>query len=78
VLDALQFQKVDHYVPKSLGGIYKATHPFPRKVKELIGKALKADKVMMDIDAEARRAYVDRTTGAVAIGTQAEDKEKVG
>jgi short-subunit dehydrogenase len=78
VLEALQFQKVDHIVPKAVRGIYMVTGLLPRKAREFVGKAMKADKIMLDIDAEARQAYIDRTTGAVAIGKQAETKEKVG
>lgn len=76
IVEALQFQKVDHMVPKSVRGVTMITGLLPRKAREVIGRAMKADKIMIDVDQAARKAYVDRTTGVVA-DAKAEQAEKV-
>jgi NADP-dependent 3-hydroxy acid dehydrogenase YdfG len=57
IVDALKAPRFDVYVPRSVGRITQATLLLPRRGREAIARALKADRVLTQIDAGARRAY---------------------
>ena len=60
IVDALQKKKFDVFVPKSAGRIGRVMQLMPRGGREAIAKALKADKVLTEIDTSRRAAYEDR------------------
>ena len=57
IVDALQRPHFDVFVPKSIGPINKVLGVLPRAGREGIARALKADKVLAEADAGARRGY---------------------
>jgi NAD(P)-dependent dehydrogenase (short-subunit alcohol dehydrogenase family) len=61
IFDAVRRPRAKVYVPRSVGAIVQVTSLLPERVTRLIGRALKAEKVMLDdVDVTARRAYLDR------------------
>jgi NADP-dependent 3-hydroxy acid dehydrogenase YdfG len=60
IVKALQFPKFDVWVPASSAVIDKLIHPLPRRAREVIGRLLKADKVLAEPDRAQRAAYEDR------------------
>jgi NADP-dependent 3-hydroxy acid dehydrogenase YdfG len=57
IVDALKFQHFDVYVPKSVGTINKVMTVLPRTARESVGRALKADRVLLEIDQGKRSGY---------------------
>ena len=57
IVEALKFQNFDVFVPKSVGTISKVTTVLPRPAREAIGRALKADRVLLEIDRSKRDGY---------------------
>jgi hypothetical protein len=55
--EALQTGRFDVWVPKSVQTIATITGVFPRRGREAIARALKADKVIWDADMTARKNY---------------------
>jgi NADP-dependent 3-hydroxy acid dehydrogenase YdfG len=60
IVDALERPKFDVFVPRETVAIYKFMNLLPRGAREGIGRFLKADKVLADVDAGARASYEDR------------------
>ena len=56
-LEALKLGRFDVWVPRSAQTISTVTGVFPRRVREGIGRALKADRVIWDADMTARKNY---------------------
>ncbi len=57
IVEALKQPRFDVYVPKSLGPINAVFGLLPRPGREAFARAMKADKVLDDVDTGARRAY---------------------
>jgi NAD(P)-dependent dehydrogenase (short-subunit alcohol dehydrogenase family) len=57
IVDALKFQHFDVFVPKSVGTINKVMTVLPRPAREAVGHALKADRVLLEIDQGERNQY---------------------
>jgi short-subunit dehydrogenase len=64
IVGALERPHFDVYVPKAIGPINKVMMLLPRAGREALARALKADKVMVDFDANARRAYELRASNS--------------
>jgi NADP-dependent 3-hydroxy acid dehydrogenase YdfG len=64
IVGALERPHFDVYVPKSIGVVSKVMMLLPRAGREGLARALKADKVMVDFDANARRAYELRASNS--------------
>jgi NADP-dependent 3-hydroxy acid dehydrogenase YdfG len=60
IVAALERPKFDVWVPRETVAIHKVINLLPRGGREAIGRALKADKVLMDTDPKVRAAYEDR------------------
>ncbi|HEY2654392.1 MAG TPA: SDR family oxidoreductase [Solirubrobacteraceae bacterium] len=60
IVAALQFERVDVYVPRRIGWLLRAQGVLPRRVVDLISKLLGADKVLASPDRAARAAYEAR------------------
>lgn len=61
IVAAVQRPRGKVYVPRTVGAIAAVTRLLPESVQRVVGRALKAEKVMLeDVDVEARRAYHDR------------------
>jgi NADP-dependent 3-hydroxy acid dehydrogenase YdfG len=57
IVAVLAKPRFDVFVPRSIGAIMKVMGLLPRSGREGIGRALKADQVLMGADPEARRDY---------------------
>jgi NAD(P)-dependent dehydrogenase (short-subunit alcohol dehydrogenase family) len=66
IVEALQLNRFDVFVPKSVGRIFKAQGLFPRRVNEAIVRFLKADQVLASPDHVGRAAYEARMAQTVA------------
>jgi short-subunit dehydrogenase len=60
IVGALERPKFDVWVPRESVAIHKVLNVLPRGGREAIGRLLKADKVLMETDQQARAAYEDR------------------
>ncbi len=57
IVEALQRPHFDVFVPRSIGPINKVLGVLPRSGREGLARALKADKVLAQADADARKGY---------------------
>ena len=57
IVEALEHPRFDVFVPKSIGPIGQVVGLLPRRGREGVARALKADKVLSGADLNARRAY---------------------
>ena len=60
IVGALERPKFDVWVPRESVGIYKVMQMLPRGGREAIGRLLKADKVLAEVDESVRASYEDR------------------
>jgi NAD(P)-dependent dehydrogenase (short-subunit alcohol dehydrogenase family) len=60
IVDALETGKVDVYVPKQLRATVMMGGLLPRKAREAVARLMGVDKVMTEVDPQARRAYEER------------------
>jgi NAD(P)-dependent dehydrogenase (short-subunit alcohol dehydrogenase family) len=66
IVDALEVGRYDVWVPKENGAIYKVMTLLPRTWREAIGRLMKVDKLMTEVDHGARNAYEERVAAAEA------------
>ncbi|HTR72103.1 MAG TPA: SDR family oxidoreductase [Solirubrobacteraceae bacterium] len=82
IVDALQNGTVDVWVPKSSKRTNALGVLLPRRLAEGLGRAMKADRVLTEIDTQARAAYELRASasepGLQAGSEQARIAEKTG
>jgi NAD(P)-dependent dehydrogenase (short-subunit alcohol dehydrogenase family) len=64
IVDALEVPRFDVFVPKANGALYKFLTLLPRGVREGIGRAMKVDRLMFEVDHNARRAYEERAAAS--------------
>lgn len=64
IIDALETTKVDVYVPKQLRASVTMGAVLPRRAREAVGRFMGVDKVMTEVDPQARRAYEERVSAA--------------
>ncbi len=60
IVEALEVGRYDVWVPKENGAIYRIMVLLPRGVREAIGRFMKVDKLMTEVDHGARNAYEER------------------
>jgi NAD(P)-dependent dehydrogenase (short-subunit alcohol dehydrogenase family) len=64
IVDAMEVPRFDVFVPRANGALYKVLAPLPRKWREALGRAMKVDKLMTEVDHGARRAYEERAAAS--------------
>lgn len=64
IVDALEVPRFDVFVPRANGGLYRFMGLLPRGWREAIGRAMKVDKLMLEVDHGARRAYEERAAAS--------------
>jgi NAD(P)-dependent dehydrogenase (short-subunit alcohol dehydrogenase family) len=66
IVDALEVPRFDVWVPRANGVLFKLVSNLPRGAREGLGRLMKVDKLMTEVDHTARRHYEDRvaTSGA--------------
>lgn len=74
IVEAMEVPRFDVFVPRANGVIYKVLGPLPRSWREAIGRAMKVDKLMTEVDHGARRSYEERAA-ASEPGQQEADEE---
>jgi NADP-dependent 3-hydroxy acid dehydrogenase YdfG len=75
IVEALEQPRFDVYVPKSIGPINQLIGVLPRRGREGVARALKADKILESIDTNARRGYELRASESEP-GLEAGDQQK--
>ena len=60
IVDALEVPRFEVFVPRANGVMYKALTLVPRGAREALGRLMKVDKLMTEVDHGARRAYEER------------------
>ena len=75
IVDALELGRFDVYVPRSNAIISRIGPLLPRRVSEAIGRLMKADKLMFEVDHGARRAYEERAAASEPSATGSSDAE---
>ena len=64
IVDAMEVPRFDVFVPRTNGGLYKFLQLLPRGWREGIGRLMKVDKLMLEVDHGARRAYEERAAAS--------------
>jgi NAD(P)-dependent dehydrogenase (short-subunit alcohol dehydrogenase family) len=73
IVGALEVPRFDVWVPRENGGFFKVVALMPRAWREALGRFMKVDKLMTEVDHGARRAYEERVTHSEpALDTEAE------
>jgi NADP-dependent 3-hydroxy acid dehydrogenase YdfG len=60
IVEALELPRFDVFVPRSLGPINKIGQILPRRAREAMARAFKADRVLTEVDWSERRDYEER------------------
>jgi NAD(P)-dependent dehydrogenase (short-subunit alcohol dehydrogenase family) len=71
IVEAMEVPRFDVFVPRANGALFKVLSLLPRGAREALGRAMKVDKLMLEVDHGARRAYEER----VASSAPSEDGE---
>ena len=64
IVDAMEVPRFDVFVPRANGVIYKLLTLMPRGAREGLGRLMKIDKLMFEVDHGARRAYEERAAAS--------------
>ncbi len=75
IVDALEAPRFDVWVPRANGVLFKVVANLPRGMREGLGRLMKVDKLMTEIDHGARRSYEERTARGEEPGVGAEAEE---
>jgi NAD(P)-dependent dehydrogenase (short-subunit alcohol dehydrogenase family) len=73
IVEAMEVPRFDVFVPRANGALYKILAPLPRSWREALGRAMKVDKLMTEVDHGARRAYEERAAASEPGQAEAED-----
>jgi short-subunit dehydrogenase len=65
IVDAVRKPRPELWVPTWTRGLTRTTGMLPRRVREAIARSMGADRVLLDADPTARKAYEDRARRAV-------------
>jgi NAD(P)-dependent dehydrogenase (short-subunit alcohol dehydrogenase family) len=68
IIWALQFGKVDVYVPRKVGAVLRMQAIMPRRAVDAIGHFFKGDAVLTDVNHTTRAAYEARMVETIAAG----------
>lgn len=60
IVDALEVPRFDVWVPRANGALFKIVALLPRGAREALGRLMKVDKLMTEVDHGARHAYEER------------------
>jgi NAD(P)-dependent dehydrogenase (short-subunit alcohol dehydrogenase family) len=72
IVDALEVPRFDVWVPRENGVFFKLVANLPRGMREGLGRLMKVDKLMTEVDHGARRAYEERAAASEpGIGSEA-------
>ena len=75
IVEALETKRYDVWVPKENSIIYKFLTLMPRGFREAMGRLMKVDKLMTEVDHGARNAYEERVaTGEPGLEDTGDEK----
>jgi hypothetical protein len=60
----MEVPRFDVFVPKANGVLYRLLVLLPRGAREALGRLTKVDKLMLEVDHGARRAYEERAAAS--------------
>jgi NAD(P)-dependent dehydrogenase (short-subunit alcohol dehydrogenase family) len=72
IVDALEAPRFDVFVPRANGVLFKITALLPRAAREWLGRFMGVDKLMTQVDREARRDYEERAAAGRSTAVEAE------
>jgi hypothetical protein len=64
IVEAMEVPRFDVFVPKANGALYRFLVLLPRSAREAIGRLMKVDKLMFEVDHGARAAYEQRAAAS--------------
>jgi len=64
IVDALEVPRFDVWVPRENGVFFKIVANLPRGMREGLGRLMKVDKLMTEVDHGARHAYEERAAAS--------------
>jgi NAD(P)-dependent dehydrogenase (short-subunit alcohol dehydrogenase family) len=64
IIDVLEVPRFDVFVPRANGAMFKAIALLPRGAREALGRFMKVDKLMTEVDQGARRSYEERAAAS--------------
>lgn len=64
IVDAMEVPRFDVFVPRANGVLYKVLTLMPRRMREGLGRLMKVDRLMIEVDHGARRAYEERAAAS--------------
>lgn len=71
IVETLEVPRFDVFVPRANGALYKILSLIPRGPREGLGRLMKVDRLMIDVDHGARRAYEERAAqGEIELGAE--------
>jgi NAD(P)-dependent dehydrogenase (short-subunit alcohol dehydrogenase family) len=68
IVDALEVPRFDVWVPRANGALFKVIANLPRGMREGLGRLMKVDKLMTEVDHGARSSYEERAAHSRAEG----------
>jgi NAD(P)-dependent dehydrogenase (short-subunit alcohol dehydrogenase family) len=74
IVEAMEVPRFDVFVPRANGILYKVLGPLPRAWREALGRAMGVDKLMIEVDHGARRAYEERAAASKGAGQEQADE----
>ena len=69
IVDAVRRPRPELWVPTWTRGLAKTTSVLPLRLREALARAMRADRVLLDADPIARKAYEDRARRTAPDGT---------
>jgi hypothetical protein len=60
IVGAIKLPRRDVFVPREVGVIQKVTYILPQRAQMAVAKAMKSDRVLLDVDEAQRAAYEER------------------
>ncbi len=72
IVGALEVPRFDVWVPRANGAFFKVVALLPRGMREALGRLMKVDKLMTEVDHGARRAYEERAAAGSGTAPEAE------
>jgi NAD(P)-dependent dehydrogenase (short-subunit alcohol dehydrogenase family) len=76
IVDSLEVGRYDVWVPKANGVLYRFLTLWPRNAREALGRLMKVDKLMTEVDHGARNAYEERVAQSEAEPDSSEETAK--
>jgi len=68
IVDALEAPRFDVWVPRANGVLFKLVALLPRGAREALGRLMKVDKLMTEVDQGARARYEERAAASRGEG----------